>query len=169
MMRNRADRRRRARGGVALGLGMIAGLLGLVGAPGPARALSDAVVHDIYTGLAISGFDPVSYFTDGAPQIGQARFEVEHAGVFWRFVNEGNLAAFLAAPAIYMPAYGGYSALSVAAGVPAAGIPEIFAIRNDRLFLFASEAQRTEWLQDPEIYVFDADRNWPELERGLAH
>lgn len=167
MMRNRADQRRRSRGGVALGL--VAGLLGAAAVPGAARALSDAVVHDIYTGLAISGFDPVSYFTDGAPQMGQARFEVEHAGVFWRFVNEGNLAAFLAAPAIYMPAYGGYSALSVAAGVPAAGIPAIFAIRDDRLFLFASEAQRTEWLQDPEIYVFDADRNWPELERGLAH
>jgi hypothetical protein len=38
-------------------------------------ATTEYVVVDRNTGLAISGFDPVAYFTEGAPTPGRGEFE----------------------------------------------------------------------------------------------
>jgi len=46
------------------------------------------------TGIAISGFDPVSYFTDGKALFGRPEFELNKDGAVWRFSNEGNRGAF---------------------------------------------------------------------------
>lgn len=81
------------------------------------------MVADRYTGLAIGGFDPVSYFTDARPMAGQPGFEVSEAGAVWRFRNEGNRAFFLAHPEIYGPQFGGYDPTDLARGVPLAGNP----------------------------------------------
>src|SRR5262245_12540990 len=53
------------------------------------------------TGLAISGFDPVAYFTDGKAQFGRAEFELKKDGAVWRFNNEGNRGAFEQHPEVY--------------------------------------------------------------------
>src|SRR5262249_25442607 len=59
---------------------------------------TEQVVTDRNTGLAISGFDPVAYFVDGAPLQGKDAFEYAFAGAVWRFRNEGNRGAFIADP-----------------------------------------------------------------------
>ena len=66
-------------------------------------ATTEYLVVDRFSGLAISGFDPIAYFTDGAPLSGRGEFELRHAGAVWRFRNEGNRAAFAADPEIYSP------------------------------------------------------------------
>src|SRR5689334_21469075 len=89
----------------------LAAMLTLAGLPAavPLRAAtSEYVVVDRNTGLAISGFDPVAYFTDGAALMGRASYEQAYAGAVWRFRNEGNMAAFAADPDIYAPRFGGY-------------------------------------------------------------
>ena len=74
-------------------------LLGIGLAPAPSRAATtERVVTNRHTGLAIDGFDPVAYFVDGAPSSGRADLEFRFAGATWRFRNEGNRAAFAAAP-----------------------------------------------------------------------
>src|SRR6266567_5900150 len=65
--------------------------------------VAEPVVFNRYTGLAIDGFDPVSYFVDGAPRLGRPDFELRFGGASWRFVNEGNMAAFAADPVVYAP------------------------------------------------------------------
>ena len=77
------------------------------------RALSGAkwaptepkIVVNAPTGLAMSGFDPVAYFTDGKPVFGRPELELNHDGAVWRFRNEGNRAAFANNPEIYLPAF----------------------------------------------------------------
>src|SRR5712671_7015376 len=71
-------------------------------------ATTEQVVANRHTGLAISGFDPVAYFTDGKAVPGKGDFEYAFAGVVWRFHNEGNRGAFADDPDIYMPQFGGY-------------------------------------------------------------
>lgn len=56
------------------------------------------------TGIALYGFDAVAYFVDGEARQGLAGFELKHAGLVWRFRDEGNRAAFAARPGDYMPA-----------------------------------------------------------------
>src|SRR3712207_6737293 len=61
-------------------------------------------------GLANRGYDPVAYFTDGRPVIGQEQFESSCQGAVWRFAGAEHKAAFDADPDRYLPQYGGYRA-----------------------------------------------------------
>ena len=90
--------------------------------PAPAST-TERVVVNRYTGLAIEGFDPVGYFVDAGPVIGQEHYEAAQAGAVWRFRNEGNRAAFIAHPEIYGPQFGGYDPVDIARGVTVAGNP----------------------------------------------
>ena len=113
--RERKSRRLRA---ILVGIvGLIATLGGLSLDSAPiAAATTELIVTNRYTGLAISGFDPVAYFTDSVPKVGRAELELGFAGAIWRFRNEGNRAAFAANPAVYMPRFGGYDPIAVARG-----------------------------------------------------
>jgi YHS domain-containing protein len=54
-------------------------------------------------GVAISGFDPVSFFTDKKSVAGSPEFEHVHEGAKWLFSNENNLKLFKENPDKYMP------------------------------------------------------------------
>ena len=68
------------------------------------------------TGLAISGFDPVAYFTDGKARLGRADLELSQGGAVWRFGNWANRAAFEADPGVYTPRFGGFDPVAIARG-----------------------------------------------------
>jgi hypothetical protein len=93
-----------------------------LGLPGQSRsATTERVVVDRNSGLAISGFDPVAYFTDAQALPGKGEFEQVVGGTVWRFRNAGNRAAFMADPEVYTPRYGGYDPVDVARSVAVAG------------------------------------------------
>src|ERR1700757_1865408 len=100
-------------------------LLGMALACGASAQLLQAapVVVNPNTGLAISGVDPVAYFTDGKPVFGKPDFEMTYDGTVWRFENDGNRAAFKADPDVYMPRFGGYDPVAIAQGKWVAGYP----------------------------------------------
>jgi uncharacterized membrane protein len=82
-----------------------ASLLAILAAVAPASraATTETLVVDRYTGLAIGGYDPVAFYTEGKPVAGSPDFELEYSGAIWRFRNIGNREAFAARPDIYMP------------------------------------------------------------------
>ncbi len=123
---------------------------------------------DWHSGLAIDGYDPVAFFTEGKPVAGSADFELRYVNVIWRFSNPGNRAAFAAAPDVYMPQYGGYDPLGVARGLAVAGNPNVWMITGRRLFLFYDNARRQKFARDPGRVTDSADRKWPEVERALT-
>ena len=129
---------------------------------------TELVVVNRHTGLAIDGFDPVAYFVDAAPEIGRAGLELRHAGVSWRFRNEGNRAAFAADPDIYMPRFGGHDPIAVARGAAAPGHPRLWCIAGQRLYLFYSETARSAFLRNPDRAIEAAERHWPEVLRSLT-
>lgn len=135
--------------------------------PGHA-ATTEQVVADDRTGLGIYGYDPVAYFADRTPKLGREDLEVRHAGVAWRFSNEGNRDAFRDDPDVYMPQYGGYDPVAISGNVARAGHPDFWTIHNDRLFLFYSEEARKEFRRDPEHMALQAEANWPHVRRSLA-
>lgn len=135
---------------------------GLSAAPlmGALAAYQGVIWSDHYTGFAIGGYDPVAYFVDKDARPGTACCEAEWGGVSWRFVNQGNRAAFLEAPSVYAPRFGGHDALSLARGAFAAGDPEIWAVWDGELYLFRSAANRAVWLMDPTAFKEKAAGNW---------
>ena len=74
--------------------------------------------------------DPLAYFIDGASLRGSDDFEHAYAGAVWRFRNEGNRAAFIADPQVYMPRYGGYDPVGVARGVAVPGDPRLWLVAS---------------------------------------
>lgn len=131
-------------------------------------ATTERVVTDRYSGLAISGFDPVAYFTDSTPHAGRGDLELRYAGATWRFRNEGNRAAFAADPEVFMPRFGGYDPVSVARGGSAPGHPELWLIAEERLYLFYSEAARDAFAANPVGVIESAERHWLEVLRTLS-
>jgi hypothetical protein len=125
------------------------------------------VVVDRFSGIAISGFDPVAYFTDGYALVGRAAFELAYAGTVWRFRNEGNRAAFEADPDIYMPRFGGYDPVAVARGVGVPGDPRLWLITGERLYLFYTEEARAAFSANPDEVAENADKMWPAVQRTL--
>ena len=75
---------------------------GIFSAPATLAAPGDRIVVNDDTGLAISGFDPVAYFTDAKPKIGLPEQELQLDGAVWRFRNEGNRAAFAEHPELQL-------------------------------------------------------------------
>src|SRR5438874_359183 len=137
------------------------------GSQAPA-ATTERVVINRYTGLAIEGFDPVGYFVDASPEIGDQEYEAAQAGAVWRFRNEGNRAAFIAHPEIYGPQFGGYDPVDLARGVALAGNPRFFAVVGQRLYLFGIETHRDAFAADPGHYLPEAKERWPALEQDLS-
>jgi hypothetical protein len=146
-----------------LALGSWLGITGPLGA-----AVTERLVVDRNSGLAISGFDPVAYFTDGRALVGKGEFEQSFAGAVWRFRNTGNRAAFVAAPDVYMPRFGGYDPVGLARGVALAGNPELWLVSGERLYLFYSSDARDQFANDGDNVIAAADKAWPAVEHTLA-
>jgi hypothetical protein len=135
----------------------------------PARGgLTERIVVDWHTGLAISGYDPVAFFTDGKPVAGRADLELRYGGVVWRFSNVGNRAAFAERPEVYMPRYGGYDPVGIARGVAVAGNPEVWIIAGERLFLFYDNAERDKFAADSARFIASSERKWPGVMSALT-
>lgn len=129
---------------------------------------ADPLVVNADTGLALSGFDPVAYFTDRKPQAGRADLELSHDGAVWRFRNVGNRDAFRDHPGAYAPRFGGYDPVGVARNRSVAGNPLVWAIVGERLYLFYSDADREAFLAAPARVLETAERNWPEVTRTIG-
>ena len=133
-----------------------------------AQSVVTLVVTDPFTGIAISGMDPVSYFTEPEPLLGLADYEYIWNNVTWRFATAANRAVFASAPEIYWPQFGGHDATGISRGFVSDSDPSIFAVFKQRLYLFYSAANREAFLLSPDAAARTAEEKWPELSKNLS-
>jgi YHS domain-containing protein len=133
-----------------------------------AYSAAAALVVNPATGLAISGFDPVAYFSEAKAEPGRPEFELSADGAVWRFRNEGNRAAFEDNPEVYRPAFGGYDPIAIARERAVPGHPLIWRIAKGRLYLFYSEENRASFLADTERVLVAAERKWPAVAQTIG-
>lgn len=112
------------------------------------------------TGLAMRGYDPVAYFTDGAPTRGDTSITAVHADATYRFASKEHKALFEANPETYLPAYGGYCAFGTAMGVKVDGDPSYWRIVDDKLYLNLSAGVQERWQGDIPGFIDQADDKW---------
>ncbi|MFW8635721.1 YHS domain-containing (seleno)protein [Cribrihabitans pelagius] len=115
------------------------------------------------TGLALQGYDPVAYFTEGAPQKGNWQITSTHEEATYRFASEENKAAFEKNPDAYLPEYGGYCAFGAAMGFKFDGDPTVWKIVDGELYLNISEDIQDRWEGDIPGFIEKADTNWGEI------
>jgi hypothetical protein len=114
-------------------------------------------------GVAIQGYDPVSYFTEAKPVKGAPQFEQSWNGTTWRFASAANRDVFAAAPEKYAPKYGGFCAFGVAQGYKVDIDPAAWSVVDGQLYLNYSTSVRRDWLKDTNGYIAKAEANWPGL------
>ena len=115
-------------------------------------------------GVAINGYDPVAYFTEGKARKGSSSFQYKHSGVTYRFASQANLDKFKQNPAAYEPQYGGWCAYAMGKTNDKVTIdPGTFKILNGKLYLFYNSwgtNTLTTWNQDENNLKNKADQNW---------
>lgn len=133
----------------------------LVLAAGAAAAIEP--VFSTASGVAIRGYDPVAYFTEGRPVEGTSTYRHDWMGATWTFANAANLATFAADPEKYAPRYGGYCAWAVSEGYTAPTDPDAWRIVDGALYLNYNLAVREQWARDIPGNIARAEANWPRL------
>jgi len=120
-------------------------------------------VNTTFLGVAIKGYDPVAYFTDGRPEKGDSDYACEWNGAEWRFASAAHRDLFKADPAKYAPQYGGYCAWAVSRGYTAGIDPDAWKIVNGRLYLNYSMKVQKQWAEDIPGNISKAEENWPKI------
>jgi len=132
--------------------------------PAPAAA-EPPVYTDLFSDVAVQGYDPVAYFKDGQPGKGSKDFTAEYKGAIFRFVSADNRDVFLGDPEKYAPQYGGYCAWAVSQGYHAKGDARFWKIVDGKLYLNYSASVQQKWEDDIPGFIAKADATWPDLNR----
>jgi YHS domain-containing protein len=118
-------------------------------------------------GVAIKGYDPVSYFTLNKAVKGKTEFSAFYHGINYRFSTATDQQLFQANPAKYEPQYGGWCAYAMGHDGSKVEIdPETFKIINGKLFLFYNRFFNNTlktWNQNESNLHSHADANWQKI------
>jgi YHS domain-containing protein len=112
-------------------------------------------------GLALKGYDPVAYFTEGQPTKGTDQYSFQWKGVTYRFASAENLQRFKADPEKYLPQYGGYCAYAMSLDRIADIDPFRWAIVDGKLYLNNGFIAQDLWSLNKSGNIASADHNWP--------
>jgi YHS domain-containing protein len=127
----------------------------------------ETIVTDPLTGVAIDGYDAVTYFISSEPQQGKPDFEYSWGGVSWYFASAANRDVFALNPETYAPQFGGHCATSLSRGYLSDGKPRLYVIEALKLYFFYSTANRDAFLLSKTPTIAKALENWPNLSKGL--
>jgi YHS domain-containing protein len=113
--------------------------------------------------LALKGYDPVAYFTEGKPTAGREEYELAFDGQRYRFASAQHRDLFKANPDKYSPQFGGLCAMNLANGVRRESDPHNWVISNGNLYVFAGERGQQNFKSNAEAYAAKAAGNWKTL------
>lgn len=129
----------------------------------PAFAQTKTLLNLDDTGVAIQGYDPVSFFTDGKPVKGSPAFLARHAGAIYFFASKEHKELFVKDPAKYEPAFGGYCAYGVSRNKLVPIDVKASQVVDGKLLLQYSNGVRNDFNKDVKENLAKADVNWPQL------
>lgn len=116
-------------------------------------------------GVALRGYDPVSYFTEGEPRPGLPAHSYVHEGSKFLFASAENQRLFAKNPDQYAPQFGGYCAYGTAQGYKVSTQPDAFAVVDGKLYLNYNREVTKIWQQDVPGNIARAEEKWPEVSK----
>jgi YHS domain-containing protein len=142
--------------GISLILAGVIGVL-ILGSSAVAKAGDDR--------LALKGYDPVAYFTEKRPIVGNSQYQHEWDGAVHRFASAKHLELFKAEPDRYLPQYNNWCTASVAKGAKVHGNPEWWLVIDGRLYLFGKPIGPDLMKADPAAMKSQADEKWSNVSK----
>ncbi len=114
-------------------------------------------------GVALEGYDPISYRTESKPVKGSPEFMAVYNGAIYHFVSMEHRVMFESNPARYAPAFGGYCGYAASINKVSPVNPMIYQIIDDRLVLQHTDEAYRLFNKDAPGSLVKADKNWPGL------
>jgi YHS domain-containing protein len=113
--------------------------------------------------IALKGYDPVSYFTDGKPEKGSSEFTFAFDDTTYWFKSAEHRALFAADPERYAPQFDGYCAVQLSRGLKVEADPEAWTITNGKLYVFSGKPGVPIFQEQPVAIAEKARENWPKV------
>jgi hypothetical protein len=110
--------------------------------------------------VALRGYDPVGYFTDGRPIQGMPQYWYEFDDTVYLFANSAHRAAFIADPDHYAPQYQVYCAMAVSIGLRDEGLPDVWTIVDGKRFVIGRPNGLQDLAVDPTGTIARGQANW---------
>lgn len=110
--------------------------------------------------IALSGYDPTLYFAGGLPKPGKPEINYVYEGQVYYFTSYQSRQTFVDDPMQFAPQYGGHCAFAMSDNKTIAANPAIFAIQDNKLFLFENEMKRKMWETNSRKFRIVADKRW---------
>lgn len=114
-------------------------------------------------GVALGGYDPISYFADGKPAKGESKIEATFDGALYHFTSQEHRETFEKNPVKYAPAYGGYCGYAASIGKVRPANPLLWSIVYGQLIIQHTKGAAELWQKDVPGNKAKADRYWPQL------
>jgi YHS domain-containing protein len=124
---------------------------------------SGSSVNTSEDGLAVKGYDVLSYFDQKSPMKGDPKYSYQYNGAKYNFVSRQHLDLFAKSPEAYLPQYGGYCALGTSMGHKADIDPESWAVIDGKLYLNSGKRAQKLFNNDPHSAIKQADENWAKV------
>jgi len=130
---------------------------------GSVAANADSGWNESVHGVAIKGYDPVAYFTEGRAIKGNSEYFYIWNDARWHFATAEHRDLFAENPDRYAPKFKGYCAYGVSMGQLAAADPEQWTIVDGKLYMNYNRELRDRWRRDKTNLIPKAEENWEEI------
>ena len=114
-------------------------------------------------GVALKGYDPVSYFTDMKPEMGMSDISYKWGGATWRFTSKDHMKMFKENPSKYAPQFGGYCAYALSLNKLVPADPAYWTMKNGMLYVNANADAQKLFRKDETGNIEKAEKNWKSL------
>ena len=129
----------------------------------PVLAQTKTLLNLDDSGVAIQGYDPVAFFTDGKPVKGDPKILAKRDGAIYLFASKEHRDLFVKEPAKYEPVFGGYCAYGVSRDKLVEIDVNAFQIVDGKLLLQYSTGVREKFNADQKGNLAKANSYWPGL------
>jgi YHS domain-containing protein len=109
--------------------------------------------------IALKGYDPVAYFTDGKPMQGSPQYEAEWDHNRYQFASGEHRDLFRSNAAHYAPQFGNACTTTLSRGGFKEVDPQAWVIHDDKLYMFGGIAGVPMFEKDPTGYITKANQN----------
>jgi YHS domain-containing protein len=114
-------------------------------------------------GVAIEGYDPVSYFKQSKAVKGSPAHQSVYEGAKFYFASASDKKEFDKNPTHYVPTYGGYCANALRKGKLVHGDPNVFYVYKGKLYFCSTKSAAQEFQKDIDKHLIETDDNWRQL------
>jgi YHS domain-containing protein len=142
---------------------ILTGLLTLVLAAARRAPLAAEAAPAAGKRLALSGYDPVSYFVDGHPEKGSIDYQASYDDATYWFKTPEHRATFVADPDHYAPQFQGFCAVTLSRGAKYEADPEAWVIADGKLYVFGSKQAVPIFEAQTASVIEKATDNWAKL------